>query len=100
MVELVERLLGKGYRLRLYDENVSLGRLMGTNKAFIDREIPHLAELMAESPEEVVQESRVLVISRQCDHYEAALRLRRDHTTLIRLEELLSGRNGPGIAIP
>jgi GDP-mannose 6-dehydrogenase len=100
MVELVERLLGKGYRLRLYDENVSLGRLMGTNKAFIDREIPHLAELMAESPEQVVQESRVLVISRQCDHYEAALRLRLDHTTLIRLEEILSGQHGSSIATP
>jgi GDP-mannose 6-dehydrogenase len=100
MVELVERLLGKGYRLRLYDENVSLGRLMGTNKEFIDREIPHLAELMAESPEQVVQESRVLVMSRQSDHYEAALRLRLDHTTLIRLEELLSGQCGPSIATP
>jgi GDP-mannose 6-dehydrogenase len=95
MIELVERLLGKGYRLRLYDENVSLGRLMGTNKEFIDREIPHLAELLAESPEQVVQESRVLVMSRQCDHYEAALRLQLDHTTLIRLEDILSGHNGP-----
>jgi GDP-mannose 6-dehydrogenase len=100
MVELVERLLGKGYRLRLYDENVSLGRLMGTNKEFIDREIPHLAELMAESPEQVVQESRVLVMSRQCDHYEAALRTRLDHTTLIRLEEVLSGRNSHSRATP
>jgi GDP-mannose 6-dehydrogenase len=93
MVELVERLLGKGYRLRLYDENVSLVRLMGTNKEFIDREIPHLSELMADTPEQVVQDSHVLVMSRQCDHYEAALRTRRDHTILIRLEEALSGHN-------
>ena len=73
---------------------------MGTNKEFIDREIPHLAELMAESPEQVVQESRVLVMSRQCDHYEAALRLRLDHTTLIRLEDILSGRNAPAALRP
>jgi GDP-mannose 6-dehydrogenase len=93
MVELVERLLGKGYRLRLYDENVSLVRLMGTNKEFIDREIPHLSELMADTPEQVVRESHVLVMSRQSDYYETALCARRDHTILIRLEEALSGHN-------
>jgi hypothetical protein len=54
---------------------------------------------MADTPEQVVQESRVLVMSRQCGHYEAALRTRLDHTVLIRLEEVLSGRNGAGLAM-
>ena len=40
-VELVEQLVGKGYRVSIYDPNVSLTQLMGANKAYIDRELPH-----------------------------------------------------------
>ncbi len=64
MVELIERLIGKGYRLRLYDESVSLARLMGTNKAFIDQEIPHLAEIMAPDMEHVIKDCKVLVVGK------------------------------------
>jgi len=51
MVELAERLLGKGCDLRIFDAGVKVNRLMGKNKAFIDCHFPHLAELLCESME-------------------------------------------------
>jgi GDP-mannose 6-dehydrogenase len=46
LVELAERLLGKGYTLRICDKSVQINRLIGKNKAYIDQHLPHLARLM------------------------------------------------------
>jgi len=62
VVELIELLIGKGYQVRLYDKNVSLARLHGANRAYIEREIPHIATLMRDSIEEVLSTSDVIVI--------------------------------------
>lgn len=61
-VELIERLIGKGYQVKLFDRNVSLARLHGANKAYIESEIPHISTLMCSTVEEVIAESEVLVI--------------------------------------
>ena len=47
LVELAERLLGKGYDLRIYDANVSLSRLIGANREYIEGRLPHLGELLS-----------------------------------------------------
>jgi GDP-mannose 6-dehydrogenase len=52
-VELAERLLGKGYDLKIYDPNVSLAQLTGSNKEYIDKVIPHLSRLLVGSLEEL-----------------------------------------------
>ena len=44
MVDLIETMLGKGFSARIYDPDVSLGRLLGANKEYIEREIPHLSK--------------------------------------------------------
>ncbi|MGI9343462.1 MAG: nucleotide sugar dehydrogenase [Gammaproteobacteria bacterium] len=62
IVEVAERLIGKGYDLRLYDRNVSLARLVGANKDYILHHIPHLAALMVESPDELMAHSELLII--------------------------------------
>ncbi len=46
VVELVESLLGKGFDIKIYDRNVSLARLLGANKKYIETAIPHLADLL------------------------------------------------------
>jgi GDP-mannose 6-dehydrogenase len=63
MVELVETLLGKGYQIKIYDKNVSLARLVGSNRKFIEGTIPHLAELLCETTDEVLDHSEVLIVA-------------------------------------
>ncbi len=62
-VDLAESLIGKGFDLAIYDRNVSLARLIGANRAFIEREIPHIASLMRPSLADIVEHAEVLVVT-------------------------------------
>ena len=62
LVALAERLLGKGFELAIFDPFVKLSRLLGKNKEFIDREIPHLDRLLQDSAAAVLQGAEVIVI--------------------------------------
>jgi GDP-mannose 6-dehydrogenase len=63
IVALVETLVGRGYEVRVHDTNVDPDRLIGANKSFLERELPHIAALMSSSVREVVAESQVLVVA-------------------------------------
>lgn len=79
VVELIEILIGKGYQVRVYDKNVSLARLHGSNRAYIEREIPHIASLMSSSLEEILVESEVIVIGNKAPEFRQVLQqLHRD----------------------
>jgi GDP-mannose 6-dehydrogenase len=65
-VELAERLLGKGYELRIYDPNVIAARLTGANKEYIDSVIPHLSRLLVPSLEEL-RDVELLIIGHHFD---------------------------------
>ena len=83
MVILAETLLGKGYEVRIYDHSVSLARLTGANKDYIERQIPHLSKLLSESVDEVVAASDVVVIGNAAPEFgEAITRSRRDQMIL------------------
>ena len=83
MVLLAETLLGKGYEVRIYDHNVSLARLTGANKDYIERQIPHLSKLLSESVDEVVAASDVVVIGNAAPEFgDAITRSRRDQMIL------------------
>ncbi len=62
MVELCERLIGKGYALRVYDANVALSRLMGANREYIEQRLPHLRDVLTDSVAEVVDHAEVLLV--------------------------------------
>ena len=62
LVTLAERLIGKGFELSIYDNFVKLSRLLGKNKEFIDREIPHLDRLLQPTPQEALAGAQIVVI--------------------------------------
>jgi len=62
LVSLAERLLGKGMDLVIYDGEVSLSRLLGANKRYIDEHIPHLGELLRPSLPKVVTHGDILIL--------------------------------------
>jgi GDP-mannose 6-dehydrogenase len=61
-VDLAERLIGKGYDLRIYDANVSLSHLLGANREYVETRLPHLQRLLADSAQEVVEHAEICVV--------------------------------------
>jgi GDP-mannose 6-dehydrogenase len=97
VVELVERLIGKGYQVSVYDKNVSLANLQGANRAYIEKEIPHIASLMCDSIEGVMAASEVVVIGNGALEFRQALDQVRPEQTildLVRIEQETSQLNG------
>jgi GDP-mannose 6-dehydrogenase len=78
-VTLAERLIGKGYDLRIFDDRVDMARLIGENRRYIEREIPHLGRLLVPTPESALDHSRIVVIG---------------HITKSYLPSILSALNG------
>jgi GDP-mannose 6-dehydrogenase len=83
MVILAETLLGKGYEVRIYDRNVLIARLTGSNKEYIEQQIPHLSRLLCESIDEVLERSDVVVIGNAAPEFgDAMTRCRAEQTIL------------------
>jgi GDP-mannose 6-dehydrogenase len=62
-VQLVKRLLGEGRDVRIWDDNVSLGKLIGSNRQYIEEVIPHIGSLLFSNLEEAVSQAEVVVIA-------------------------------------
>jgi len=100
MVTLIETLLGKGLELVIYDRDVSLARLFGSNKAYIEEEIPHIAKLMRGSIDDVLNAANTIVIGNRSEEFrQIESRLRPDQTVidLVRLLDRTSGDGYQGI---
>jgi GDP-mannose 6-dehydrogenase len=83
MVILAEALLGKGYQLCIYDRNVSLARLVGANKRYINEQIPHLSQHLCDSVDELIERSEVVVIGNGSPEFsEAVTRCRPDQSVI------------------
>jgi GDP-mannose 6-dehydrogenase len=83
MVSLAEMLIGKGVCLRIYDRNVSLARLVGANKQYIEQQIAHLSSLMVPTIDALIDESDVIVVGNQGPEFAAALaRVRPDQIVI------------------
>jgi GDP-mannose 6-dehydrogenase len=72
-VELAERLIGKGCQIRIYDPNVQLARLVGANKEYLTRVLPHITELMVPNVSDAVEWAEVIVVSNPDPTYKAGL---------------------------
>lgn len=69
IVELIERLIGKGADLKLYDKNVSIAALIGANRDYILNHIPHISRLMVESVKEAVDHAELIIIGNKAPEF-------------------------------
>jgi GDP-mannose 6-dehydrogenase len=83
IVELIEAMIGKGFDIRIYDRHVSLARLTGANKEFIEKGIPHISKLMAEEVDELLANSDVIIVGNRDEKFREALQAaNRSHTVI------------------
>ncbi|MCB1162585.1 GDP-mannose dehydrogenase, partial [bacterium] len=87
LVELVERLIGKGRRVRIHDDNVSMARLRGGNKAYIEAKLPHISELLVADARDVIDGAAVIIVGAASPLYRELLGQARGKTVvdLVRL---------------
>jgi GDP-mannose 6-dehydrogenase len=71
IVEVIERLLGKGYFIKIYDKNVSMAKLFGANRDFILNHIPHISNLMVDTIDEVLSFAETIVIGNKDPEFES-----------------------------
>lgn len=62
LIEVIERLIGKGYDLRIYDKNVNIASLVGANRDFILNHIPHISRLMVPHIDAVLDHAQTVVV--------------------------------------
>ena len=79
VIEVIERLVGKGYDLRIYDRNVNIAALVGANRDFILNHIPHISRLMVPNIDAVLAHAQTVVIgNRDPEFSQIQARLRED----------------------
>jgi len=91
-VQLVKRLLGEGCQIRIWDDNVSLGRLIGSNREYIEHVIPHIGSLLTRDLEEVVRDSEVVVIGTRGANIDSLRRALRPDQVVVDLVNLEKSR--------
>ena len=101
MVYLVETLIGKGCDVIVFDKCVAVDSLIGSNRVFITEALPHLASLLRDSLDEVVQNSDVLVIGQRYPELMSLLDNLTDHTIidLVRIHGTVDAKIGDYVGI-
>ncbi|MEM6625854.1 MAG: nucleotide sugar dehydrogenase [Pseudomonadota bacterium] len=90
-IELVEKLIGKGYDVRIYDKNVHMAKLMGANREFVIEKIPHIFQLLSDDLDDVLTHGQIVVIGNNAPEFHSlSKRLHPSQTIydLARIDEL------------
>ena len=96
MIETIERLIGKGYDLRIFDKNVNLARLVGANRDFILNHIPHISRLMVNGIDAVLDHARTIVIGNNDPDFHSVLDRLRDGQCLVDFVRITNRRSENG----
>lgn len=96
LVEIIERLIGKGYDLKLYDKNVSFARLTGANKDYILNAIPHISKLMVDSMDEAIAHGDIIVIGNGSEEFKSIMSVTDESKLIVDLVRITDQRSIDG----
>lgn len=96
VVDLIERLIGKGYDLRIYDKNVSIASLVGANRDFILNRIPHISRLMVLSIDAVLEHAQAVVFGNQDPEFRSVPSRLRDDQVMVDFVRITDQRSVNG----
>jgi len=96
-VTLAERLIGRGFDLRVFDRQVQVARLLGSNRAYIEREIPHIERLLVSDVAAALEGSRIAVVGHIATEDQPALLAALDGRTVFDLAGIPALEGKPGI---
>jgi GDP-mannose 6-dehydrogenase len=96
LVEVVERLIGKGYELCLYDKSVNLARLTGANKDYIINAIPHISSLMVETLDEAISHGQTIVIGNGANEFKNIMAMTNEEQVIVDLVGIVNHRSIAG----
>jgi GDP-mannose 6-dehydrogenase len=96
LIEVIERLLGKGYDLRIYDKNVNVASLVGANRDFILNRIPHISRLMVDRIDTVLDHAQTIVIGNRDPEFLGIPDKLRDGQHLVDFVRITDRRSGNG----
>jgi GDP-mannose 6-dehydrogenase len=81
-VQVIKRLLGEGCQVKVWDRDVSLGRLAGSNRQYIEEVIPHIGSLLSSDFNEVIESGEVVVIATRVDSEQLARSVRPEQVVI------------------
>lgn len=96
VIEVIERLLGKGYDLRIYDKNVNFASLVGANREYILNRIPHISRLMMDDIDAVLDHAQTIVIGNKDPDFRNVLNQMRDDQSIVDLVRITDCRSANG----
>lgn len=94
LVALVERLIGRGYDVRVLDPSVSFASIHGANRAYIEKEVPHILSLMVDDLDALLAHAEVIVVGNGSPEFESVTERRRPDQMIIDLVRLSAARSG------
>jgi len=97
LVSLIEMLIGKGMEIAIYDGHVSSARLIGANREYIEREVPHIWSLMRPTVSEVIGASDTIVIGNGSPEFRHIGGQLRDGQMVVDLVRAFDRRAGNGV---
>jgi GDP-mannose 6-dehydrogenase len=97
IVELAERLIGKGYDLRVYDANVKIASIHGANREYILNQIPHISKLMVDSIDEVLDHAGTIVIGNGSPEFREVPKLLAPHQQIVDLVRISDTKSVEGV---
>jgi GDP-mannose 6-dehydrogenase len=96
MIEIIERLIGKGYDLRIYDKNVKIASLVGANRDFILNHIPHISKLMVGDIDAVLNHAQTVVIGNKDPDFKEVPERLHEGQLLVDFVRIIEGRSKNG----